>query len=563
MKCAARFAVFAFTLAVTLPAAALAQVYQGTDFVYETYREIRTNGNDSTYSQGLTHRYVNGELRFLTLTLKRTLQEYRLPSAGQVQTSVTNQWDLSGVSGAFLHGFHGIWFEQAKNRLWITTAEDYTATNHPARVTLIELGASGSFRVLKQFFLDKPAKRVYGGCNAVPAALVASIGGPYVCGWGGYTSLVMQGGNASIGPTMYAIPDPDTIANGSTVRARTVLDAADAQTNRGVRVTIPKNYFDGGDPRQNPSTRPTGDPVSSGRWLSPNGQGLGWMVWGDSYYNTGFWIGTTYGAIASLCKGACWYESSTLAFDGRQFELHLWDGSKLGSNRLERPTSMIEMRPPIDPSRTPAGGRQGNVPVNNLAGATYDPVSGRLYVIGFAMGDAYTARLYSYRVGTATGQIPSGSGGTTSPPPRSAPSAPSTPSTPPPSTGSSTSSCSTIRPGADWNCYNGNWLPPGMPVPGQSSQPPKQPLLPSAPNIVGSLLKCLSIKPGEGWNCYNGNWLPPGMPLPKGATRSSQGSQTPSKPSAPSSSSGCTSVRPGLLWVCRGGNWLPPGHPDA
>src|SRR5690606_18938132 len=106
-------------------------------------------------------------------------------------------------------GFHGIWYEQAKNRLWITSATDYTNETIPARVTLVELGDGGSVRLLKQFFLDKPAKRVYGGCQAVPASLVAQIGGPYVCGWGGYTSLVMQGGGASIGPTMYAIPDPD------------------------------------------------------------------------------------------------------------------------------------------------------------------------------------------------------------------------------------------------------------------------------------------------------------------------------------------------------------------
>src|SRR5690606_26686029 len=136
-------------------------------------------------------------------------------------------------------------------------------------------------RVIKQFFLDKPAKRVYGGCTAVPAALVTRLGGPYVCGWGGYTSLVLQGGGASIGPTMYAIPDPDSIANGATVGARTILDAADAQTHRGVRLTIPQNYFDGGDPRQNPPTRPTQPPASTGGWLSPNADGLGWMVWGD------------------------------------------------------------------------------------------------------------------------------------------------------------------------------------------------------------------------------------------------------------------------------------------
>src|SRR5690606_35614572 len=102
---------------------------------------------------------------------------------------------------------------------------------------------------------------------------------------------------------------------------------------------------------------------------------------------------TTFGAIASLCEGRCWYQESTLAYDGRQFELHLWDGARLdGSDRLTRPDTMVELEVPIAPDRTPASGRQGNVPVNNLAGATYDPISDRLYVIGFAMHDAFTAR---------------------------------------------------------------------------------------------------------------------------------------------------------------------------
>lgn len=553
MKSATRLLAVTLLLTVTLPTAAFAQAYQATDFTYETYREIRTNENDSTYSQGLTHRYVGNELRFLLLTGGRSggiLHEFRLPASG-AQTQTTGRWDLNGT-GAFLGNFHGIWFEQDKGRLWVTSATDYTVENHPARVTLIELGSGGSVRVLKQFFLDKPAKRVYGGCHAVPAALISRLGGSYVCGWGGYTSLVMQGGGASIGPTMYAIPDPDTIAHGATVRARTVLDA---YGSRGVRVTIPRNYFDDGDPRRNPSTRPTSAPVSTASWLSPNGQGLGWMVWGDSYYNTGAWVGTTFVAVASLCKGSCWYQSSTLAFDGRQFELHTWDGTRLGSDPLTRPSSMRELTLPIANSRVWAG----NSPTGNIGGATYDSVSGRYYMIGFPFGsDDYTGRLYSFRVGTPTNSPPSGP---------SAPSAPSAPSTPSSPSNNDTGSCRSVRPGTDWTCYNGNWLPPGMPVPGQSSSTPKttqpKPVLPSVPDLVGSLLPCLSLKPGSGWNCYNGNWLPPGMPVPKGATSSGGSQQLPvAQPSAPSSSAGCGSVRPGLLWVCRNGNWLPPGHPD-
>jgi hypothetical protein len=369
-----------------------AQPVRPEQITFEGYFDVRTNGNDSTWGQALTHRYVNGELRFLTIVHGGQLHEFRTAGTrhGGTITETTGRWDLNPTDA--LNNFNGIWFEQAKNRLWITSAEDYTSENHQARITLVTLGAGERATRVKTFRLNVPAKRVYGGCNAVPAALVAQLGGPYVCGWGGYTSLVEQGGGASIGPTMYAIPDPDTVQDGASLRARTILDAAG---NRGVRRTIPVNYFDGGDNRQNPSTRPTSPPRGSANWLSPGRDGLGWMVWGDSYYNTGTWIGTTYAAVASLCQGSCWYQSSTLAFDGRQFELHLWNGAALGKDRLRRPDSMIELDLPRGNDRVWGG----NAPPGNIAGATFDETSGRLYMIGFPLGpDNYTGRLYSFIV---------------------------------------------------------------------------------------------------------------------------------------------------------------------
>lgn len=335
-----RFTVISGLLATALATAAHStRVHAqtaGPQLTFEGYRNVQTNGNDTTWMQTLTHRYVGGQLRFLTLTHQGMLHEFALDDArlnsSDVIRQTTGRWNV-GATGV-LNNHNGIWYEQTRGRLWVTSAEDYTVVSHPAKVSLLTLGQNGSVAVQKTFYLNVPAKRVYGGCNAVPSALVARLGGPYVCGWGGYTSLVAQGGGASMGPTMYAIPDPDSIANNATVSAKTILDHADT---RGVRKTIPINYFDGGDPRQNPSTRPTTPPLSSAAWLSPNAEGLGWWVWGDSYYNTGTWIGTTYAAVASLCQGACWYQSSTLEYDGRQFELHLWDGNTLGENRTQRP----------------------------------------------------------------------------------------------------------------------------------------------------------------------------------------------------------------------------------
>src|SRR5690606_2714320 len=139
----------------------------------------------------------------------------------------------------------GIWFEQAKNRLWITSAQDYTNENHRAKVTIVTLGENGRVTVAKRFTLNVPAKRVYGGCNAVPAALVEQLGGPYVCGWGGYTSLVNQGGGAPTGRRWFSFPDPAPARAGPTVRARPILAPSGA---RGGRLPTPPTYSDAGDP---------------------------------------------------------------------------------------------------------------------------------------------------------------------------------------------------------------------------------------------------------------------------------------------------------------------------
>jgi hypothetical protein len=81
-------------------------------------------------------------------------------------------------------------------------------------------------------------------------------------------------------------------------------------------------------------------------------------------------------------------------------------------------------------------------------------------------------------------------------------------------------SCTTIQPGPDWVCVNGNWLPPGS---GGTPPPPPPPPPPPA---------CPTVQPGPGWVCVNGNWLPPDM--------------------------ACPTIQPGPNWRCVNGNWLPP-----
>jgi|GEM_PF-5653230 len=113
-----------------------------------------------------------------------------------------------------------------------------------------------------------------------------------------------------------------------------------------------------------------------------------------------------------------------------------------------------------------------------------------------------------------------------------------------------TDSCTTIRPGDDWTCHNGGWLPPGI-TPPPSSPPPTTPP-PSIP--PPSTDDCTTIRPGDDWTCYNGGWLPPGMTPPP---------DSPPPATPPPSTDDCTTPRPGDDWTCRNGGWFPPGHPGG
>jgi hypothetical protein len=381
---------------------------EASDFAYRGAYDVRTFGNDTTYMRALTHRYVNGQLRFLSLTHTGMLHEFALPAQfGQVQTARTGTWNLSSLAA----DFQGIWWEESQRRLWVTSTVDYgiASTFYPTRISTLTLGPDGAVTDLKTVSLQGiNSKRVYGGVTPVPVWFQSKHGvGPYAVGFGGYTSLMAQASRASLGPELICIPDPRQFADGDQIPASRIRVLLDTDLdNRGVRKTTPLNYFDGGGANGAAAansltiTRPTLPPDPSGKWLSPNQQGLGWMVWGDSYYNTGMWIDGPnkqgFAAIASLGKGACWYASSSLQFDDRQFELHIWDSNTLTNGLTTRPTSMTELLLPRQMSPLTYS---GNVTACNISGATYDPVTSRVYAVGYPLGaDGYTGRIFVYDV---------------------------------------------------------------------------------------------------------------------------------------------------------------------
>jgi phosphatidylserine/phosphatidylglycerophosphate/cardiolipin synthase-like enzyme len=118
--------------------------------------------------------------------------------------------------------------------------------------------------------------------------------------------------------------------------------------------------------------------------------------------------------------------------------------------------------------------------------------------------------------------------------------------TPPPS---SSTGCTTPNPFTalgGGTCFNGNWLPPGMAIPGNTAVPS---LPPSAPPSGSSV--CTTVRPAAGWLCINGGWVPPDSPL-AGSGGSASGS-----------SSSCSTPSPGSGWTCQNGGWLPPREPSS
>jgi glucose/arabinose dehydrogenase len=100
-------------------------------------------------------------------------------------------------------------------------------------------------------------------------------------------------------------------------------------------------------------------------------------------------------------------------------------------------------------------------------------------------------------------------------------------------------------------CFEGNWLPPGFPIPGATPPPPPPPPPPSS---TGCTTPDPFVTLGGG-TCVDGNWFPPGFPIP-GAT--------PPPPPTPPPTTACTTPDPFVTLgggTCVDGNWFPPGFP--
>ena len=298
-----------------------------SDLTYLGYYYDGINVGDTGYAEGgFTHRYVGGQLRLLSWSWGGSnsviLVETSLPGSFGGSTTVTNQWnDAWGGAFSLSEGRHvGMWWEEAKSRLWTCTAIDYPNTNkfnETLGFHVRTLNSNGTISNLRGPYglANISNRRYYGGAQAIPAWFRSQYGitHPYCIGWGGYASLQVEGGTVSLGPTMFAIPEPTDYANNtnfSSSQFKTIMDCS------GAFDYWPNDWYSQGQPtiydRGIRESNVTNDPsFDGGYWTSPAPDGDGRWVWGDTNHGTGCWIDgdTKHGflTIPTMRTGRAWY----------------------------------------------------------------------------------------------------------------------------------------------------------------------------------------------------------------------------------------------------------------
>ncbi len=411
------------------PPQANKRLLRQSDFRYKGYYRVQCNSDglsELNYGQGFTHRYVNGQLRFLAFSFfgnvpggGHHLIEFAAPAAlGSTVTTRTNHWpDIMGSTGLGTGNgvWMGLWYEQARNRLWTTWAIDYpddVMALYTKSLVVRTLHDDGTVsNVAGPWGLSGvQQRRIYGGVTALPQWFQDLYQvGPYAVGWGGYASRMGLG--VSMGPTFYAMAEPTAYPAGDipTSGFKTLMDHSSG--------TLGADWYASGRPTSFDRGVRNGDvrnDYDTPNWQSPAPDGLGRWTWGDSNWNTGTWIETATGfgfiTVPKLCNGRTWYQTSTLHCERQSAEIQVFDPRMLGevaqgarASWNTHPASRWE----ITSDCTPLGlmwGRSGNGPDGGPCGASYDPTTQQLYVYCVG-GNSLNSYILVYDVGPLLGDV--------------------------------------------------------------------------------------------------------------------------------------------------------------
>jgi hypothetical protein len=272
--------------------------------------------------------------------------------------------------------------------------------------------------VSSPFGLDGiPARRAYGGVDKIPLWFQQRYStGPYIVGFGGYASR-MSLGPVSLGLTAYTMPEPSTVPSTGIFPTSTFKIMSDhsggtfgdwyslgAPTtfDRGHRNSDVLNYFDGGDPRQNPSTPPTAPVSASGQWQSPAPDGIGRFSW-DSFNGAAKWVRTStkegFVAVPTLGCGKMYYMTSAGHIDRRCFDLQIFNPADFGAV-IEGKKKDWQVQPEsMQTINLPGLTGIGSIPIN-ITGIVFDDKTNRLYLYGpwAEVNGTIEGRIYVYQV---------------------------------------------------------------------------------------------------------------------------------------------------------------------
>lgn len=403
-------------------AVASREVLSASDFTYlgkhPVDRLIGYNfggGGELNFGQGFTLRYVGGQLRFLTygfISGTMRLVEFAKPaSLGDTITTATNVW--TNITTPSQH--HGITWDETDGVLWTTDAIDYPETVPQEQDTktiatrvLNSNGTISSYRGLMGL-QGINGRRVFGGMCRIPSWFRTAHSLPeFAVGFGGYTSRLGIG-PVSLGPTMYAIPDPRDYSDGAEI------------PDTDFKVLMDHSSGSGSDDSGSPTTYDRGrrfnldydNEYDGGNWTSPASDLYGRFCWGDDCNNSACWIDNDAGTrtkhgfvlVPTLGTGRLWYEGSTLNYTGKTAEIQIFDPSQFAECAASTRNAW-NVQPVAGKDLTSdltghlAGGNGFLIP-GGVAGAAFDPTDSRLYVYANDSSADSNSTILVYSVGGA------------------------------------------------------------------------------------------------------------------------------------------------------------------
>ena len=387
------------------------------------------NGTDTAYSTGgLTYRYMNGQLHFLTTTTVLSgglVYETNDPGIGsgdnQPQAQVLKNWGdvytghkalqdsqvggdhwTSQLSGGI--ATYGLSYDQESNRLYWTYGDWYNAEfpNNPSFGYSTLNDATGVGTGVGAWSLtNRYEKFNRGGVLQIPKWFANQYtgGDTLGVGFGGYFSIT---NTASFGPALAAVAPPDPASNpdDSSLSNVPLLGYPTSQNSRANRDANYTSYYDGG---VYPTTPGASNPSN----------GVGQWTWSDIIYGAGTWIDTPQLGgvlfIAKVGQGDVWYEHSERHAQGSAFEWMVYSPQDLAAV-ASGAKQQWEIQPkyewttptlPVGPTDQSGYGGEG---LSQVGGVTFDPTTDRLYVQvngAWQNGTEYFPKVYVYQVGVS------------------------------------------------------------------------------------------------------------------------------------------------------------------